>query len=101
MKTAMQELQEKITALINDSKGDETRTSAEDAKVENNGWIKIESEDNIPKHFGYYWIKLSVDALDEIVCYNAVHKEGFAGVDNQFYAYNIIGYYAPIKKPKF
>lgn len=59
----------------------------------NNGWIKIESENDLPKEEGNYMIFHNQDNMQtsETFSKNIVHK---------LFEYNSITHYKPIQKPK-
>lgn len=59
----------------------------------NNGWIKIESENDLPKEEGNYMIFHNQDNMQtsETFSKNIVHK---------LFKYNSITHYQPIEKPK-
>lgn len=63
----------------------------------NNGWIKIESEYDVPKDYKFYWVKTD---SDEIVGYNTPHKRIFACVDGSEIEYRFVSHYQPIQTPK-
>lgn len=66
------------------------------AGIENNrGWIRIESEADLPNEDGWHWIKY---LGDEFVCFWANHKYCFVDNDNSYFLKNVT-HYQPIIKP--
>jgi len=63
-------------------------------KVTNNGWIKIESEADLPKEDGFYWMKDKEFGVD-MAQYFSEEKKWFCSNVRQFPTH-----YQPIVKPK-
>ncbi len=64
---------------------------------DNNGWIKIENEEDLPKDSAYYWIITNSNNI-HLTEYEVDFKQFFT----KDYAYNDyeITHYQPIEKPK-
>lgn len=64
--------------------------------IENNrGWIKIESEDDLPKEEGNYWIKNSFNQICVISSF-----DNFNPIDKPSHWLQNYSYYQPIQKPE-
>lgn len=64
----------------------------------NNGWIKIESEDDLPKSVTDCWFEKKKDGDIEIGVY-ASHRLMFAGVDSDFSINEIVAF-QPVTAPR-
>lgn len=64
---------------------------------ENNGWIKIESEKDLPKESGAYWITVYSELSNAPFWYNVIEKTfNFRG---HIFKFNEVSHYQPIIKP--
>lgn len=73
---------------------EEQMTEMTKSKSDNNGWIRINSEDDLPKEYGYYWV---IDDYGEIwpAWYNSIEHE-FEEVPGHWSYYT---HYKPIPDP--
>ena len=66
---------------------------------ENNGWIKIESEDDLPKEYGEYYFRTTYNTM-------ITYSGWYSSSDKKFYDRNHyfeiieVTHYQPIIKPK-
>lgn len=66
----------------------------------NNGWIKIESEEDLPKEKGRFWVVLTLFEKP-IIQVRTYPIEMFSEEKNKDFWLNYISYYQLIEKPNF